>query len=67
MLQRVPASESSPETITSPLATDARAAEYGGGSFASLQADELALDQIADKVYRIIEQRLIIERESRGL
>lgn len=54
-------------TETTAESANGNAAALGSHSFARLAADDSLMEQIADKVYRMIGQRLLIERESRGL
>lgn len=56
-----------PAPATYPAAPSGMAAELGGASLPASAVDDAQLERMADKVYRIIEQRLIIERESMGM
>lgn len=66
VLQRADSYDSQPSTSDS-SASSGRAAEVAGASFSVSDMDDAQLERMADKVYRIIEQRLIVERESMGL
>jgi hypothetical protein len=66
VLQRADAYDSQASTSNS-SASSGRAAELAGASSPTSDIDDAQLERMADKVYRIIEQRLIVERESMGL
>ena len=47
--------------------TGAASSATGLSSIGQADLDEMELERLADRVYRIIEQRLIFEKESMGL
>jgi hypothetical protein len=66
VLQRAESYDSQ-SSASYPSASSGMAAEFSGASFSASDMDDAQLERMADKVYRIIEQRLIVERESMGL